>query len=589
MRFNEVVSIFEAKKVGSSFMAKCPAHSDKSPSLSISRGKVHEIVIDCLAGCSADSVLASKGLSVNDLFDKNSALSGVHIPKAERKIYDRPKYKPAELALDQKVIKWFEDRGITDEVLMANKIEYRKIWMPQVEGETGAVCFPYFRNGEVVNVKYRDGRKNFRMEKNAELVLYGLDQIDSTKPLYWVEGEIDALSLDVAGHSNRVSVPNGAGNAGHRDFERELTYLESAQALLTKIERHIIAVDSDAPGRALQVELIRRLGPERCYTVSWPKDCKDANDVLVKHGVEELRDCLVSTSAVPVAGIYGVGDFEDDIVDLWNKPIAGGEYPGTDNLAKFYKPRVGEITVVTGIPSMGKSQWLDWLAVQMARNLGWQFAMCSPEHLPIQRHASQLISCYVGKPFTDGIHERVDALELSAAIDWLKQHFVWLLPDEDMSIANVLELTRIEVFRRGIKGLIIDPWNEFDHIRPRGMTLTEYVGRTLIQIRKFARRHQIHIWVAAHPRILTKDKNGNYPIPTLYDISDSAHWYNKCDMGIAIHRDKLDEKKPVEVHVQKVRFRENGHVGLCEMYFDILSGRYSDLPGGQGFLEYNRE
>lgn len=578
MRFYEIVNAFEAKKSGNGFKAKCPAHADSKPSLNIARGKIHETIVTCYAGCSVENILAAKGLQLTDLFDGENLVGDAHVYKEQKKVYSVPDYKPAELALDERVIEWFQDRGITSEVLLANKIEYRKVWMPQLGCETGAICFPYFRDGEVVNVKYRDGRKNFKMEKDAELILYGLDQIDLAEPLIWVEGEVDALSMDVVNCHNRVSVPNGAGNASSKHFERELSYLESAQDILSKVVAHVIAVDSDVPGRALQAELIRRLGPEKCYTVSWPDGCKDANDVLVRLGTARLRECLDDVTPVPVAGIYGIGEIEDDIIDLYRKPIAGGEYPGSDNLAKFYRPRVGEVSIVTGIPSMGKSRWLDWLIIQMAKNLGWQFAVCSPEHQPIQRHAGQLISCYLGKPFFDGYHERMDEPELITGIDWLKEHFSFLLPDEDMTIDNILELARIEVFRRGIKGLVIDPWNEFDHAKPKNLSTTEYIGKTLAKIRRFARRHQIHIWIVAHPFKMTKNKDGEYPVPTLYDISDSAHWFNKADMGVTIHRDKFDEEKPVDVHVLKVKFQENGHVGICPMYFDKLSGRYGDQP-----------
>lgn len=588
MKLYEIVRIFDAKRSGKEFKAKCPAHNDSTPSLSISQGN-DGVVMICHAGCPTDSVLASKGLSASDLFDSDSTVAISDHQRSLKKRYKLPEYKPAELSLDARVIKWFENRGITDEVLLTNKIEYRKVWMPQENGEMGAICFPYFRDGEVVNVKYRDHKKNFKMEKGAELVLYGLDRIKAGESLYWVEGEVDALSLDVAEYVNRVSVPNGAGAGNSKDYERELSYLASAQSALEPIEKHIIAVDSDQAGRGLQNELIRRLGPEKCYLVNWPKDCKDANDVLMTYGVDVLRECLAEVQPVPVAGIYSVKDIGDDIAGLYYKPLPGGEYPGTDNLAKYYRPRAGEWTLVTGIPSSGKSRWVDWHTVQLAKNLGWQFAVCSPEHQPLQRHAAQLISIWNGMPFRDGPHERMSHSQLLEGIDWLDQHFSFLLPDDDMTIERVLDLARIEVFRRGIKGLVIDPWNEFDHTRPKGMSLTEYVGKTLIKVRQFARRHQVHVWVVAHPSKMVKDKEGEYPVPTPYDVSDSAHWYNKPDMALTVHRDKSDDSKAVDIHIQKIRFEENGHLGVAEMYFDKLSGRYSDSPPGQGFLQYGRD
>jgi twinkle protein len=86
-----------------------------------------------------------------------------------------------------------------------------------------------------------------------------------------------------------------------------------------------------------------------------------------------------------------------------------------------------------------------------------------------------------------------------------------------------------------------------------------------------------HLWLVAHPTKLTKDpKQGTYPVPTLYDISGSAHFRNKADMGLSVWRDVMNEHSPTEVHVQKVRFRECGRIGKCELYFDVVSGRFTE-------------
>lgn len=181
--------------------------------------------------------------------------------------YRRPEYNPDHTALLQpRALEWLHGRGITDAVIARNQIGYTRVFMPQVGKEVMALSFPYFRDGAVVNVKYRDGHKNFCMEKDAELCLYGLDDIVPGERLVWVEGEMDKLAVEVAGITACVSVPNGAsGSSGG------LGFLEADWDRIMSAERHVIAVDNDAPGRRLGQELIRRLGAGRCWVTQWPR------------------------------------------------------------------------------------------------------------------------------------------------------------------------------------------------------------------------------------------------------------------------------------------------------------------------------
>jgi twinkle protein len=143
----------------------------------------------------------------------------------------------------------------------------------------------------VVNIKYRDFQKHFRMAGGAERVLYGLDDIHGDT-VVWVEGEPDKLAVEVAGHVSCVSVPDGAPSPNTKDYQAKFDYLASAEDLLAPIRKHIIAVDDDLPGEKLAEELIRRLGPERCWRVQWPSACKDANEVLMRYGPAALAECL---------------------------------------------------------------------------------------------------------------------------------------------------------------------------------------------------------------------------------------------------------------------------------------------------------
>jgi twinkle protein len=241
-----------------------------------------------------------------------------------------------------------------------------------------------------------------------------------------------------------------------------------------------------------------------------------------------------------------------------------------------YTVRPGELTIVTGIPSHGKSQFLDALVVNLAKQHEWAIGICSPENLPVARHLAKLIEQYTGRPFREGPRERLPQQELLPALQWLHDHFVFLAPDEALTIAALLQTSRSLVTRHGIRGLIIDPWNEFEHTRPHGQTETEYICTSLTHIRRFARNHGVHVWLVAHPQKLYRNNDESYPVPTPYDISGSAHWRNKADNCLTIWRDENDPEKPVKLYVQKIRFREVGKIGMVELQFDRVTGRYKE-------------
>lgn len=225
------------------------------------------------------------------------------------------------------------------------------------------------------------------------------------------------------------------------------------------------------------------------------------------------------------------------------------------------------------------SQWVDALVVNLARTHDWRFAVCSPENQPLDRHAAKWVQLVTEKPFRDGPTPRLDVYELVDAEAWLDEHFRFILPDEDaLTIDGVLRLARVEHQRRPIDGLVIDPWNEFDHKRDRGQREDEYISDTLRKLRQFARRQNVHVWLVAHPtKVDRRDRleDGSYPVPTLYDISGGAMWRNKTDFGVIVHRNVANpHDQRVQVHVQKVRFDENGEIGVAELLFDRVTGCY---------------
>ncbi len=502
---------------------------------------------------------------------------GEYSPPKVARTFRKPDYVATAETVPDDLLAWFKARGITDEVLRRNQVAKGMRYFPQVEEERPCVLFPYLRGTEVLNIKARTRDKLFRMETGCERVLYGLNDIGET--LIWVEGEMDKLSAEVAGFTSCVSVPDGAPTPDTKNYETKFDWLDAPE--LERVKHHIIAVDGDAPGQRLQEELCRRLGKENCSVVTWPDGCKDANDVLVRLGVAALKDAIGSAQELPVEGTHNAESFADLLMARYRFGAQKGTQTGWRAIDEMYTVMPGEWTLVTGIPGHGKSEWLDALTVNLAREHGWSFGIFSPENQPIEYHMQKLAEKYIGKPMERGPTERMTEADLDMATTWIDSHYVFMLPDRPL-IDTILEAAGQLVKRRGIRGLVIDPWNEVEHHKERDTSETEYISLALSKIRKFARLNDVHVWVVAHPTKLQKDLDKKYPVPTPYDVAGSAHWRNKADNCIAVWRDPLSKTSDVEVHVQKVRKKIVGRVGMATLNYDRVTGRYEDPFDGFG-------
>lgn len=476
-------------------------------------------------------------------------------------------------------VTFFKSRGISEATLHRAKVCTGRAWIPQFEDYATAIFFPYFDKGSLRNIKYRAQPKHFCMVAGAELVPYGLDDIRDADTVIWVEGEIDKLSLDEAGYLNSLSVPNGAPPANSKSYSSKLDFLTPYEELFST-KRHYLAVDNDEPGKKLEDELSRRLGRENCWLVSWPEGCKDANDVLKKLGKTGIVDAINAAVPYPIEGILTIHDAFNQIITLYRDGLPRGKPTGWENVDQLYTVRGGELCIVTGMPGSGKSEWIDALMVNLAETYGWRFGVFSPENSPVSRHVAKLVEKQAGLPFGRGKHDRINPEGLSRTLAWLNNQFFFIEQHDDgLTVDAVLTRCGALVKRYGINGLVIDPWNEIDHTRPANLTETEYISQSLTKFRRFARRHGVHLWLVAHPTKLKKDEKGKYPAPTPYDINGSAHWRNKADDCITVHRDPMNQNGEVEIHIGKIRFKEVGRVGVTTLHYDKITGRYSTPQG----------
>jgi twinkle protein len=261
------------------------------------------------------------------------------------------------------LLHWFAERGISAATVKRNRIWAVRNFIPRLGAEVECMAFPYFRNGDLANIKYRAiAEKAFAQVKDAEKILYGLDDIADVQNAIIVEGELDKLALEEAGIRNVVSVPDGAPKevkAGCSE-DAKFSYIASCAGYLERLDQIILAVDNDGPGLALAEELARRIGKERCWRVRWPDGgdapCKDANDVLLMHGADVLRECIEHAEPYPIAGLHGIADFADETLALYRDGRKRGLSTGWASLDEFVTIRPGELSVVTGVPGSGKSE-----------------------------------------------------------------------------------------------------------------------------------------------------------------------------------------------------------------------------------------
>jgi twinkle protein len=477
---------------------------------------------------------------------------------------------------------YFLKRGISNNTLLRFGITESQEWMPGCQSgeKVTALCFNYYRGDALVNIKYRSKGKVFRMEKGAELIFYNLNAASLGKEVVIVEGEIDALSVWEAGVGHVISVPNGASLGKNPRLE----YLDNCWKDLEHLEKIIIAVDNDEAGQCLRDELARRLGSHRCWVVSYPEGCKDANEVLIKHSKAGVLTLIEGAAPLPLEGVSTVEDEWDDVSYIYKHG-----YPSTDSVSwqldDLIKWRVGELTTITGYPGSGKSTWLNNLLERLARHHGWPVAMYTPEKTPVAFLIAELASIHVGEPYHR--HNPADKMttgQAKEALNFINGHFYFLRPDENTRTIDGLIAKAIEcVIRYGIKAFVIDPWNYIDLLQGKGDTETAAVRLALGKLATFAKRYQVHVFIVAHPA-KAKREGGKIPIPSLSDISGSAHFWNMTDNGITVHRDRDAGK--TDILVQKVRWWFVGKEGMHVMHFEKKSQRFLDHPpGGSTYIQ----
>lgn len=444
------------------------------------------------------------------------------------KVYKSPEKKNMKNLTD-KGREFLHSRGITDEVISANKIVSSK--------DDRNIIFPYFKANKITNYKTRGlDSKFFTQSKDAEPIIYNYDRCSESETIVICEGEMDSLSWEVAGIEFHTSVNMGAPNAGDKNIDKKLECISNSYEVFEQAKAIYVATDEDDNGRILQKELVRRFGAEKCLLVDL-SPYKDANEVLLKEGVESLKRRLKNASNPKMEGIFNVGDVEKSMMDGFHNGLERGSTTHVEPLDKAWTWRNGEVNIWTGYQNEGKSLFLNQMATLKAFHDGWKFAVFSPENMPINDFFNDIIEMYVGKS-SDPYHKnlQMNEEEYREAMDFVKKHFFLIFPRKDFELNTIFERAKYLVKTKGIRSLIIDPYNTVQHRMRSGEREDLYISRFMSELKRFALDQNISIHLVAHQVTPQKDDSGRYQKPDVNRIKGGGTFADKADNVMFVWR-----------------------------------------------------
>lgn len=490
-----------------------------------------------------------------------------------QQVYKLPERKNMTKLTDE-ALKYFESRGIPQSVVLSNKIASTK------NGE--GIIFPYLREGILINQKTRIIKeKKFYQAAEAEPIMFNLDRIYGQDNIIICEGEFDSMSWEVAGHITHTSVNQGAPNENDTNVDKKLECITNCFEAFSLAKTIYIAVDMDNNGIRLQKELIRRLGADKCKIVDF-KDCKDANEFLLKHNAFELSQLLIDAKDVKIEGIFTLQDNFDSMMNGFRHGQKRGETTHCEYIDRAWKWRTGEVTVWTGYQNEGKSLMLNQLALIKSYWDGDKFAVFSPENMPIDDFYNDLIEMYIGKtsdPFYQSA--QMDESEYLEGMAFVDKHFFVIYPDDDFSLKTIFDKALFLVRKQGIRHLIIDPYNTVEHLMKPGQREDLYISRFMKDLKRFSINNDISVHLVAHQVTARKNPNddGRYYKPDLNNIKGGGTFADKADNGLFVWRPQraLDFRDTnVMFASQKIK-KQKLVAKPCELediQFDFKSNRY---------------
>ena len=503
---------------------------------------------------------ATRGLSIAEAINEAKAYLGIRedMPRRERPQFRRPT-KPQCSPARSEVAAWLVSRGLTDSTIAAFKIgEYTR------DGKTFAV-FPYLRDGELVNVKYRDvaEKKGMRQEKDAEPCLFGWHLIGpKVRAVAITEGEIDAMTLHQCGIP-ALSVNAGAGN--HQWIENDWERLERFSEIW-------VCFDNDEPGQKGAQEVIQRLGVDRCKLVKF--EAKDANQWLQDGACgEDFHAAIKCAKYVDPQELVSIAEFFGQVKAMLY-PVGGT----AENLPRLMlgdvfhdclEFRPGELSVWTGINGHGKSLMLGQVQIGLMHQ-GERVCVFSGEMSPVEQAKRVLKQCTgTSKPTLPYI---------DSTAEWLRDRMWVFNVVGSASIDRLMEVFRYAAKRYGIRHFVIDSLMVTDVPEDGPGAFT--AQKTAIQkLCSFAKECRAHVHLVAHPR-KAKDESA---APGKMDVGGSGKITDGADNVFSVWSarkedgDEQNEKPDALLELHKQRNGEVQHKKFW-LWFNKAAMQFCGTP-----------
>jgi twinkle protein len=508
---------------------------------------------------------------------------------------------PAPETDAERLWRWLKEvRGIEKEVAVAEGVEIADRWCMECEDRVPSIAFRYFKGGAHVHTKFRCEQKHFNTDNQTDRCMYGYDLLIGDEALPpWeqviiTEGELDALTLRQLGYQKTLSMPDGAQQIASmidraKKRGEDLTKLDFSAArigwlddekvvrALLNSQKVLLAIDTDEVGTALSDEIARRLGLDICRVIHWPEGVKDANDTFTRFGADAVHEAIDKATPYPVEGLLVVDDFEEEVDRIQREGMPGGLSTGFESIDRYVKVQLGQLWMVLGVSSSGKSHLMNHLLANLIRQHGWNVSIFSPEWQPVPLHAISLMEVYLGKSFDLDPERgsRIRTEEYQEAKRWLSDHVTFLLP-HDRTVDSLIEKMKIARARRGVRVFLLDPWLEIQH--PVGNhDKLDYIENAITKFKEFFLTSEALGIIVHHPGKPTSRVAalpGQIPAFGMYGFRDASGFTNKADVILEVIR-KPDYE--TEVKIEKVRYKHLGEPGDALLKFDRETGKYSDL------------
>lgn len=492
--------------------------------------------------------------------------------KIKKKIYKQPKNKVNEI--NNNLIEFFKKRGISKQTLELAK----------VKEINNSVVFDYYDiENKIVNRKYRKiDKKEFMAEKDGKPIFYNMQNIDLNYPLTIVEGEADVLACIESGYFNAVSIPNGVNG---------LDCIELCWDWLEHFKKIIIFVDLDESAEECREKLIERLGDWRCYVVNRQCECcKDANDILLKHGKEKVIEAIETAKEIPNEQLITIDQIKkinyDDI-----KRIKTG-FIELDKLIGGFE--CGFLNILTGESGSGKSTLLNQFILEAIQNK--MKVMCYSAELKAHKFLRWLtLSAAVNKNNLVSKQSRItNELFYEVKYSAYKKIFDWLLPNfyfletktiDEITDSQILKHMSYAFKKHNCEFFILDNLMTIDLEIIRETEILTKQKKFISKLKNFAATNNVIIILVAHPKKI----NFKQKKVTKDDISGTGNIFNIADCVLSLYRPQLnkDADEEFDNSIDVLKSREVGKYGTISFNFDENTKRFIEQSGIQSAYHYD--